>query len=79
MESKAKDQLIRISFKDGKIKADFNNKSDGRGAYVCKDLECFDKAQKKRAFNRAFKTAIDQDSITETGIEIRDYLDKEDV
>lgn len=31
---------------------------DGRGAYVCKSLECIEKAEKKRQLQRALKSEI---------------------
>ena len=36
-------------------------KADGRGAYVCKTMECFGKAQKSKGFERSFKGKIPQD------------------
>lgn len=35
--------------------------SDGRGAYLCKDYECFKKAKKSRRLERAFSRKIDED------------------
>lgn len=33
--------------------------SEGRGAYLCKNYECFKKAKKSRRLERAFSTKID--------------------
>lgn len=51
--------LIRIvKNKDGEIFLDPTSKANGRGAYICKDIECLEKAIKTKALNRAFKTEI---------------------
>ena len=47
-EMKPKKDLIRV-LKDaeGTIQLDFTGKKSGRGAYLCKSMECFAAAQKK--------------------------------
>ncbi|SHI79018.1 hypothetical protein SAMN02745975_00599 [Geosporobacter subterraneus DSM 17957] len=61
MEGKPKKELIRIvKSKEGDIKIDFTGKAAGRGAYICNNVECLTKAQKKKALNRAFEQEIDQ-------------------
>ena len=32
---------------------------EGRGAYICRNIECIMLAEKKRAFNRSFRKPID--------------------
>lgn len=52
--------LIRVvKSPDGEISLDLTGKKSGRGAYVCKNVDCLKKARKKRAFERAFDTQID--------------------
>ncbi len=52
-------QLLRIvKPKDGPPQPDLQGNSPGRGAYVCKSTECLEKAQKKRALNRALRCEI---------------------
>lgn len=52
--------LIRVvKSPDGEISLDLTGKKSGRGAYVCKNIDCLKKARKKRAFERAFDTQID--------------------
>jgi predicted RNA-binding protein YlxR (DUF448 family) len=53
MESKPKRELIRIVFSEDTIRPDPTGKADGRGAYLCKNTECFTRAKKRRAFSRA--------------------------
>lgn len=59
-ESKEKKQLIRIvKEKAQTISIDRTGKKNGRGAYLCDDLECLKKARKNRGLNRAFRMEID--------------------
>lgn len=48
---------------------DFSGKAQGRGAYVCASVECFRKARKTRALERALDCAIPD--------EVFDALEKE--
>lgn len=58
--------LVRVvKSSDGEISLDLTGKKSGRGAYVCKDIECLKKARKKRAFERAFSTKI-EDAVYDT-------------
>ena len=59
-ESKEKKILIRIvKEKDQTISIYRTGKKNGRGAYLCDDLECLKKARKNRGLNRAFRMEID--------------------
>lgn len=71
MESKPKGELIRVAFYEGKISLDETGRARGRGAYLCRNPECFDKAEKRRAFNRAFRSDIDRGDIEALMEEIR--------
>lgn len=58
-EQKTKKELIRVvRNKEGEVSVDFNGKSHGRGAYICHDSECLEKAKKRKALERAFGTQI---------------------
>ncbi|MFZ5966546.1 MAG: RNase P modulator RnpM [Bacillota bacterium] len=62
LEGKPKKSLIRIvKSKDGEIKVDLTGKAAGRGAYLCNDIECLNKAQKKKALNKAFQQEIESE------------------
>ena len=64
-EMKPKKELIRVvKSPDGDVSPDFNGKKPGRGAYICPDTECFNRATKSKALSRAFKMQI-PDSIME--------------
>lgn len=58
-EMKPKRELIRIvRVSESDIRLDSTGKLNGRGAYICKCKECFDKAKKSNALSRAFETAV---------------------
>ena len=46
-EMKSKRELIRVvKSKEGDISLDLTGKRSGRGAYICKSVECLEKARK---------------------------------
>lgn len=54
-----KRDLIRIiKTKEGEYLLDTTLKANGRGAYICKNPECFAKMIKTNGLNRAFKENI---------------------
>ena len=58
-EMKEKKSLIRIvRTPGGDIKLDRTGKINGRGAYLCDDLSCLQKARKKRSLQRSLSTDI---------------------
>ncbi len=61
-EMKDKRQLVRIvKSEDGTFSVDFTGKKPGRGAYICPNIECLEKAQKTKGLERSFKTAVPKD------------------
>ncbi len=42
-----------------KVFVDETLKSNGRGAYICKNEKCLEIARKKRSFSRAFRGKVD--------------------
>lgn len=59
MEMKPKKELIRIvKTPEGEICVDLTGKKSGRGAYVCRNLECFEKAYKAKRLSRNLETQI---------------------
>ncbi|MDD6807510.1 MAG: YlxR family protein [Oscillospiraceae bacterium] len=62
MEMKPKNELVRVvKNKSGEISLDLTGKAPGRGAYICKSVECFAKARKAKRFEREFSTQIPDD------------------
>ncbi len=61
-DMKPKKELIRVvKSPEGEISLDFTGKKSGRGAYICRNIECFTKARKARRFEKAFSCRIDDD------------------
>ena len=58
---KPKRDLIKIILNDGTPEIDEKQKKFGRGAYFCKSPECVEKAKKKKALSRQFKTTVSED------------------
>jgi len=59
-EMKEKRSLMRVvKSPEGVISFDRVGKAPGRGAYVCKSKECFERAVKQRQLERALETRID--------------------
>lgn len=58
-EQKQKRELVRVvKSPEGIISLDLTGKKSGRGAYVCRSVECLKKARKARRFERAFSCQI---------------------
>lgn len=57
--AKPKKEMIRVvRDKDGEISLDTTGKKSGRGAYICRNAECFKAARLKRRFEKSFSCAI---------------------
>ena len=60
--SKDKKELIRIvKNKEGQIQIDKTGRAEGRGAYLCDDIECLEKAIKAHRLEKSFEMKIDQE------------------
>ena len=58
-EVKDKNKLIRIvKNKEGQISVDKTGKANGRGAYICDDIQCLEKMIKTKRLERTFETQI---------------------
>ena len=58
-EMKPKRELIRaVKSPEGEISLDLTGKKSGRGAYICSNKACFQKARKGKRLERALETAI---------------------
>lgn len=63
-ESKPKKELIRIvKNKEQEVFIDETGKANGRGAYVCKDIKCFNKAIKSKAIYKALGKDLSEEAI----------------
>ena len=60
-EMKSKKEMMRIlKTLEGPIVLDVTGKKNGRGAYLCKQQSCLQKAIKGKGLERSFKMSIDQ-------------------
>ncbi len=69
-EMKSKKEMMRVlKTPEDDIILDVTGKKNGRGAYLCKNVECLQKARKNKGVERSFKISIPS--------EIYDNLEKE--
>ena len=58
-EMKSKKEMMRvIKTPEDEIVLDDTGKRNGRGAYICRERSCLQKAQKSRGLERSLKHAI---------------------
>lgn len=70
-EMKPKKELIRVvRTPEGKIMVDNSGKVSGRGAYVCKNEECFSKSVKTKALSRALDVQVEDEVLLQLKKEI---------
>ena len=69
-ERKPKRDMIRVvRGTDGTVSLDFGGKMNGRGAYICPDMECLKKAIRSKSLDRSLEVTIPE--------EVYDRLQKE--
>lgn len=62
MEMKPKKDLIRIvKNKDGEVSIDVTGKKPGRGAYICRNVECLEKAVKQKRLEKNLEKKFDDE------------------
>lgn len=58
-EMKNKKEMLRVlKTPEEEIVLDNTGKKNGRGAYICRNKECLEKAHKQKGLERSFKKAI---------------------
>ena len=76
-EMKSKKEMIRILKTETEgIVLDATGRKNGRGAYVCPDMTCFQKAVKSKGIERSLKTAILADVYESLEKEIEKFAEK---
>lgn len=73
MESKPKNELIRIASFEGEVTFDPTGKAKGRGVYLCPNEECFRKARKKKALQRSLGVTLEESEVDLLLQKIREY------
>lgn len=77
-EHREKRDFLRIvRAEDGTVRIDFSQKSNGRGAYLCKSMDCFTKAKKQSALQRALKCELNDEFFDMIEQEINKDIEKE--
>lgn len=62
-EMKGKKEMLRVlKTPEGEICLDTTGKKNGRGAYICRQKECLQKARKNKGLERSFKMSISPES-----------------
>ena len=60
---KNKNKLLRIvKNKENIIKVDESGKEHGRGAYICYNMDCFERAKKSKKLERTLEIKINDDT-----------------
>ena len=54
-----KDMIRVVRSPENVYYVDMTGKSPGRGAYICRNEECFRRAEKEHGFERAFKSKME--------------------
>lgn len=71
--AKPKKELVRIvRGPDGTISVDLTGKKSGRGAYICPDRACLERARKAHSLERAFECSISEEIWAKLAEEIGD-------
>lgn len=71
MEMKPKKTLVRIvRNKEGEVSIDLTGKKPGRGAYICRNLSCLEKAFKTKRLDRNLEATLSEEIYTKLRGEI---------
>jgi predicted RNA-binding protein YlxR (DUF448 family) len=72
-----KQAMIRVvDVPDGRIEVDIGGKMSGRGAYLCRDIRCWEEGLKGNRLEHALKRKIDQNSKESLLEWVQIYLEK---
>ena len=72
-EHKPKKELIRVVHSpEGEISLDFTGKKAGRGAYICKNVKCLQKAAKSRRMDKSFGCEIPDEIYSKLEAELKE-------
>ncbi|MDD3192450.1 MAG: YlxR family protein [Oscillospiraceae bacterium] len=72
-QMKPKRELVRVvKSQEGEISLDLTGKKAGRGAYVCRDIQCLQKARKARRLEKAFSCRIPDEVYDKMEEELQD-------
>ena len=70
---RSKKEMIRIvKSKDSVISLDPTGRAAGRGAYICNDIDCIQKAEKSKALDRSFKMKVQKETYLKLAEEMKE-------
>ena len=73
-QSRTKKELIRVvRTPEGELVLDATGRKNGRGAYLCRNTECLQKAKKNRGLSRSLNTEIPEEIYDELEKELRNF------
>ncbi|XOQ43159.1 MAG: YlxR domain-containing protein [Clostridium sp.] len=68
---KPKKELVRVvKSPEGDISIDLSGRKPGRGAYICRDINCLKSARKARRLEKSFSCRIPDDVYDRLGEEL---------
>lgn len=65
-------RIVKTKLDDGKeeVRLDLTGKMNGRGAYICKSMKCFESAVKSKRLSRTLEIEIPSDIYEQIKLEI---------
>lgn len=72
-ETKLKTELVRVvRSPEGEVSLDLTGKKSGRGAYICRNVECLKKARRSGRIGRSLDVSIPEEVFDRMESELRD-------
>ncbi len=79
-DNKPKRELVRVvRVSDARVEVDRTGKANGRGAYFCPAVECWELGRKRRALNNALSMTVSPDNWEELLTYAREKLPEKKV
>lgn len=76
-EMKPKKEMMRvIKSNEGEIFLDTTGKKNGRGAYICKQVECLEKAFSNHGLERSLKLNIPKETMENLSKEMKMFVEQ---
>ena len=71
-EMKPKSKLVRVvRSPEGEISLDLTGRKNGRGSYICRSVDCFNMAVKRKSFERAFGQKLSDETVAAVEKELK--------
>lgn len=61
---------------EGQVEVDVSGKKSGRGTYICKTVECLEKAMKGEVLSRTLETAVSQENKEALRDEVKQIIER---